>query len=184
MAKSKRNSNENIEYENMPLSEIIHDKREELGISQRELARRLKIDNSGLAKIEKGIRKKPSILILKKLSMFLFIDLGFLMTKAGYNQEEIDVATSQNTMYLANSYKFLDDFEIEEQNKLDVLLTAKDLYTRLKSKEIKLVDKNGCEVKKYNKLINQQLKNLDEQIAQQQRAVDLWTGIINKDVKK
>lgn len=184
MAKIEGYLDENSEYKDKSLAEIIKDRRESLNISQREMARKLRIDNSGLAKIEKGIRKKPSSLILKKLSMFLQIDLAFLMTKAGYDQDEIDVVTNQTMMYVVGSNLFLDDLVIAEHNKLDILTTTRDLYKKIISKDIKLIDKNGFEVKEYNKLIREQLKDLDNQIDSQKKTVAMYDEQLNYNVKK
>ena len=53
------------------LASVVKEAREKLGISQRELSRRTGIDNNTVAKIEKGERKKPNILSLRKLIIFV-----------------------------------------------------------------------------------------------------------------
>lgn len=74
------------------LAEAVSTKRKSLGITQRELSRRTNIDNNTIAKIEKGERKKPNVLSLKKLSFALDIDSDVLLKLAGYNKEEIKIA--------------------------------------------------------------------------------------------
>lgn len=71
------------------LSEVIKNKRKELGLSQRDLATKIKVDNSYIAKIESGKAKKPNPDIILKLSKefnMLFIDLLYI---AGYSKLEI-----------------------------------------------------------------------------------------------
>ena len=80
------------EYEN--LAEAISSSREKFGITQRELSRRTGIDNNTIAKIEKGERKKPNILSLKKLSFALDLDSNILLELAGYTPEEIDISNN------------------------------------------------------------------------------------------
>ena len=74
------------------LAEAVSTSRKKLGITQRELSRRTNIDNNTIAKIEKGERKKPNVLSIKKLSFALDIDSDVLLKLAGYNKEEIKIA--------------------------------------------------------------------------------------------
>lgn len=83
------------------LAEAISVSREKLGITQREVSRRTGIDNNTIAKIEKGERKKPNTLSLKKLAYILDIDQDYLLQLAGYNEEEIKIA---NNAVGANMY--------------------------------------------------------------------------------
>ena len=53
--------------ENKTLASVVKNAREKIGISQRELSRRTGIDNNTIAKIEKGERKKPNVLSLRKI---------------------------------------------------------------------------------------------------------------------
>ena len=91
------------------LAEAINNSREKIGITQRELSRRTGIDNNTIAKIEKGERKKPNILSLKKLGYALKIDSDELLKLAGYTEEEIEI--SNNTLG-ANMYMSGNDNEI------------------------------------------------------------------------
>jgi len=76
------------------LAEAISVSRKKLGITQREVARRTGIDNNTIAKIEKGERKKPNTLSLKKLGYVLNIEPDYLLQLAGYNEEEIKIVNS------------------------------------------------------------------------------------------
>ena len=91
------------------LAEAISNSREKIGITQRELSRRTGIDNNTIAKIEKGERKKPNILSLKKLGYALKINPDELLKLAGYTEEEIEI--SNNTLG-ANMYMHGNDNEI------------------------------------------------------------------------
>lgn len=76
---------------NNNLAAIIKTARETLKISQRELSRRSGVDNNTISKIEKGIRKKPNVISLIKLSEVLDIDIGKLLKASGYSKNEIQV---------------------------------------------------------------------------------------------
>ena len=77
------------------LAEAVSVSREKLGITQREVSRRTGIDNNTIAKIEKGERKKPNTLSLKKLAYILEEikiannAVGANMYMKGYNDEVI-----------------------------------------------------------------------------------------------
>lgn len=70
------------------LSDYIKNQREKLGISQRELARRIDIDNASISYIEKGRIKKPSIDVLVKISKELNLNIFKLIKMAGYEELE------------------------------------------------------------------------------------------------
>lgn len=76
------------------LAEAISVSREKMKITQRELSRRTGIDNNTIAKIEKGERKKPNILSLKKLGFALGLDSDSLLKLAGYSYYEIKMSNS------------------------------------------------------------------------------------------
>ncbi|MBP3635422.1 MAG: helix-turn-helix transcriptional regulator [Bacilli bacterium] len=82
--------------ENKTLSSVVKSAREKLGISQRELSRRTGIDNNTLAKIEKGERKKPNVLSLRKLSVVLKIEFENLLKLSDYSEEDIVAITSDS----------------------------------------------------------------------------------------
>lgn len=75
--------------ENMELSKIVKEQREKIGISQRELARRINVNNKTIHNIETGVIKKTNFLILMKLSNELKINLYTLAITAGYDKKEI-----------------------------------------------------------------------------------------------
>lgn len=91
------------------LAEAVSSKRKSIGITQRELSRRTNIDNNTIAKIEKGERKKPNVLSIKKLSFALDIDSNILLKLAGYNKEEIEIANDDVGI---NAFQRRDDKKI------------------------------------------------------------------------
>lgn len=84
------------------LASLVKETREKIGISQRELSRRTGIDNNTLAKIEKGERKKPNVLSLRKISFLLNLDLEELLKLAGYNDQDIEVALNQRNFIISS----------------------------------------------------------------------------------
>lgn len=76
------------------LAEAVSVYREKMNITQRELSRRTGIDNNTIAKIEKGERKKPNILSLKKIGFALNINPDYLMKLSGYNDYEIKMSNT------------------------------------------------------------------------------------------
>ena len=77
---------------NISLATLVREARLNKKISQRELTRRTGVDNNTISKIEKGERKKPNILILKKLALELELDFEKLMELSGYTTDEIAIA--------------------------------------------------------------------------------------------
>ena len=77
---------------NMSLATLVKQARLSKNISQRELTRRTGVDNNTISKIEKAERKKPNILILKKLALELELDFEKLMELSGYTTDEIKIA--------------------------------------------------------------------------------------------
>ena len=73
------------------LAVIVKTAREKIKISQRELSRRSGVDNNTISKIEKGIRKKPNVISLIKISNVLDIDFSKLLKASGYSKNEIQV---------------------------------------------------------------------------------------------
>lgn len=93
------------------LSSMIRNKRFEKNISQRELAMASNIDRTTLSEIENGIRKKPKIDTLVKLSDGLGIPLASLLYSAGYNYEQINKILGINSNIEKKSDYYLSEFE-------------------------------------------------------------------------
>lgn len=71
------------------LGEYIKKGRELKEISQRELARRVHINNAIIARIESGETKKPSFQILSSLAKELKLNLSSMLKLAKYTENEI-----------------------------------------------------------------------------------------------
>ena len=69
------------------IGEVIAEAREKKGLSQRQLAKLAKINNSELSKIESGIRKDPSPKILRKISNIIDVNYSDLMYMIGLGLE-------------------------------------------------------------------------------------------------
>lgn len=78
------------------LAKLIKSRRLNLNISQRELASRMKCDVKTISEIEKGIRRKPKISTLEKLSDELYIEMDELLVLAGYINNEIKVCRNKD----------------------------------------------------------------------------------------
>lgn len=74
--------------ESIGISEYIKIKREEKGLSQRELAKLSKVSNTEISKIELGERKKVSIKILEAIAPHLGVPYEELLKIAGYIPDE------------------------------------------------------------------------------------------------
>lgn len=72
-----------MNYNYVALMECIKNKREEIGISQRELAKRIGISHSEISKIEGGLRGSFSFITLAKLCNELDIDIELLFDNIG-----------------------------------------------------------------------------------------------------
>ena len=68
--------------DNRTLGEVIHDARTKLGLSLRDITKKLDITPSYLSDIEND-RRIPSEEVLKKLASFLNIEYDDLMARAG-----------------------------------------------------------------------------------------------------
>lgn len=97
------------------LADVIREARENKGISQRELARQIGVDNSSIAKIEKGHINKPTELVLKKVAKCLDIDIIELLKLADYDENDIQFITSQTEK---NIIDYFDNASLYEVNQM------------------------------------------------------------------
>ena len=118
------------------IGEIISEAREKKGLSQRQLAKLAKINNSELSKIESGIRKDPSPKILRKISNIIDVNYSELMYSIGsglevtplnyfiknyysnLNKEELEIAEINVLGSIENSEKLVESCkkQLEKQN--------------------------------------------------------------------
>lgn len=117
-----KKSIKNIDDEKLELAVLVKEARLRKNISQRELSRRTGVDNNTLAKIERGIRKKPNIKSLKSISNELDIPFNKLLEACHYDSisEEAYLQFEEN-MRLINSINDEDSDSIATRNLKDKL---------------------------------------------------------------
>jgi len=102
---------------NQELAEVIKLARENKGISQRELARRIDADNSLLAKLEKGLIAKPGELLLRKISSVLNINEEEILKLAGYSEEDIIFITTLSEKNVIDYFSSASLYEVDQMIK-------------------------------------------------------------------
>ena len=161
--------------ENKTLASVVKSAREKLGISQREVSRRTGIDNNTVAKIEKGERKKPNVLSLRKISFLLNLDLEELLKLAGYSEQDIEVSINQNSFIISSGNAPLIALEDMINRNKDELLSRKilkELGTKIDYNEIEFINnldsrERNYAIKSFKKFLknnNSEIKNLKESI--------------------
>lgn len=170
--------------ENKTLASVVKSAREKLGISQRELSRRTGIDNNTVAKIEKGERKKPNVLSLRKISFLLNLDLEELLKLAGYNEQDIDVSINQNSFIISSGNAPLIALEDMINRNKDELLSRrilKELGTKIDYNEIYFINKmNSKDRNKSIKTFKNFLKDNDKEIKKLSDQIEEELKILNK----
>lgn len=96
------------------LANVIREARENKGISQRELARQIGVDNSSIAKIEKGHINKPTELVLKKIAKCLDINILELLKLADYDDNDIQFITSQTEKNIMSYFDSAPLYEVHQ----------------------------------------------------------------------
>ena len=154
--------------ENKTLASVVKSAREKLGISQREVSRRTGIDNNTVAKIEKGERKKPNVLSLRKISFLLDLDLEELLKLAGYSEQDIEVSINQNSFIISSGNAPLIALEdMINRNKDEVIARniLKELGPKIDYNEIDFINKmNSKDRNKSIKIFKNFLKDNDKEI--------------------
>lgn len=143
------------------LGKIVRSRRLDLNISQRELASRMQCDVKTISEIEKGIRKKPRIETLEKLSDELCIEIDDLLDYAGYDDEEVEFYYEgkefDDEEYINDEEikcDFKANFEIVISGTVDVL---SDNNENINQKIFEILADQGCilyDAAKENKQIN------------------------------
>ncbi len=158
---------------NKTLANIVKNSREKLGISQRELSRRTGIDNNTISNIEKGQRKKPNILSLRKLSFALKLNLEELMKLSNYSMQDIEVSLNNNTILNKNlDSDKLKDIINSNQNELYARKMLKEIIINTDYSKIETLNKLSSKeknkvIKSFKKIIqenNNDIKNLKASI--------------------
>jgi len=160
------------------LASLVKDAREKLGISQRELSRRTGIDNNTLAKIEKGERKKPNVLSLRKLALILDLSLDELMKLANYDESEFNIISNKiinkeniDTSTIAGELinKFIDAFKYD-------VCARKIMVEFIKKKEFKnyeeYINLTPAEKKKVDEVFEGYIESFMEDIDELQASIE------------
>ena len=163
---------------NKTLASVVKEAREKVGISQRELSRITGIDNNTIAKIEKGERKKPNVLSLKKLSSVLNVSLENLMELCEYNKEEIEATV--NNSYSSIVIKpenapilVLDDIINQMKDELYIKMVIKELLDNCNLDELNIISKlDKKEKNMVIKLIKKYTQANEENIKNQKISID------------
>ena len=163
---------------NKTLASVVKEAREKIGISQRELSRITGIDNNTIAKIEKGERKKPNVLSLKKLSSVLNISLENLMELCEYNKEEIEATV--NNSYRSIVIKpenapilVLDDIINQMKDELYIKMVIKELLDNCNLDELNIISKlDKKEKNRVIKLIKKYTQANEENIKNQKISIE------------
>ena len=130
------------------VGQIIKEAREELGLSQRELAKKANIDNGEVSRIEAGKRLKPNVIVLKNLADVLDLSVVELMKVSGYSDLDINYGmdldekrSARDYINIINDYQrfYYDAYEdISKRRKIDfeVKSIIMDLIYRIKDNDI------------------------------------------------
>lgn len=163
---------------NKTLASVVKEAREKINISQRELSRITGIDNNTIAKIEKGERKKPNVLSLKKLSSVLNLSLEMLMELCEYSKEEIDstVNNSYSSMVIKPENApilVLDDIVNQMQDKLYIKMIIKELLDNCDLEELNFISElNMKDKNRVIKVMKSYIKNNEKEIKKQKQSID------------
>lgn len=172
---------------NKTLASVVKEAREKLGISQRELSRRTGIDNNTVAKIEKGERKKPNVLSLRKLSSVLLIDYEELMKLCDYSKEDIEAtkSNSYSSMVIKSENApifMLDDLVNQIQEELYIKLIIKELLTDCDIENLNTISElNSKEKSKVIKSIKKYIKENDKEIESKIESINNLNSLLTKE---
>lgn len=170
--------------DNKTLASVVKEAREKINISQRELSRITGIDNNTIAKIEKGERKKPNVLSLKKLSSVLNLSLEMLMELCEYSKEEIEVTV--NNSYSSMVIKpenapilVLDDIVNQMQDELYIKMVIKELLDNCNLEELNTISElDNKEKNRVIKVIKKYIKSNEKDIKNQKESIDDLTKLL------
>ena len=160
------------------LASVVKGAREKINISQRELSRITGIDNNTIAKIEKGERKKPNVLSLKKLSSVLNLSLEMLMELCEYSKEEIDstVNNSYSSMVIKPENApilVLDDIVNQMQDELYMKMVIKELLDNCDLEELNFISElNKKDKTRVIKVIKNYVRDNEKEIKKQKQSLD------------
>ena len=158
--KNVKNNND----EKLILAVLVKEARLMKNISQRELSRRTGVDNNTLAKIERGIRKKPNLKSLKSISNELDIPFSKLLEACHYDQISEDAYLQfEENMRLINSINDEDSDTIATRN--------------LKDKLDKLDEDTKEKIQIQENYINSQTEDRKETLEEFNRQHPMWKDV-------
>ena len=163
---------------NKTLASVVKEAREKINICQRELSRITGIDNNTIAKIEKGERKKPNVLSLKKLSSVLNLSLEMLMELCEYSKEGIDstVNNSYSSMVIKPENApilVLDDIVNQMQDELYMKMVIKELLDNCDLEELNFISElNKKDKTRVIKVIKNYVRDNEKEIKKQKQSLD------------
>lgn len=169
------------------LASVVKGAREKINISQRELSRITGIDNNTIAKIEKGERKKPNVLSLKKLSSVLNLSLEMLMELCEYSKEEIDstVNNSYSSMVIKPENApilVLDDIVNQMQDELYMKMVIKELLDNCDLEELNFISElNKKNKNRVIKVIKNYVKDNEKEIKKQKQSLDYLKKLLTEE---
>lgn len=172
---------------NKTLANVVKEAREKINISQRELSRITGIDNNTIAKIEKGERKKPNVLSLKKLSSVLNLSLEMLMELCEYSKEEIDstVNNSYSSMVIKPENApilVLDDIVNQMQDELYIKMVIKELLDNCDLEELNFISElNKKDKNRVIKVIKNYVKDNEKEIKKQKKSLDNLKKLLTEE---
>lgn len=155
------------------VGEVIAEAREKKGLSQRQLAKIAKINNSELSKIESGIRKEPSPKILRRISNVLDITYSDLMYMIG-----LGIEVSPLNPFIKDYYSKLKGDDLNEAE-VNVLGNKQNLEKLILSCEEKLNDKTIIDEEK--ELLMSTIKDTKYQINTQNEIINLIQSLKVKE---
>lgn len=158
------------------IGEVIAEAREKKGLSQRQLAKLAKINNSELSKIEAGIRKEPSPKILRKISNVLDVNYSDLMYMIG-----LGIEVSPLNPFIKDYYSKLKGDELNEAE-VNVLGNKQNLEKLVLSCEEKLNDKSIIESER--ELLQNTIEDTKYQINTQNEIINLIQSLKVKERNK
>lgn len=169
------------------LASVVKEAREKTNISQRELSRITGIDNNTIAKIEKGERKKPNVLSLKKLSSVLNLSLEMLMELCDYSKEEIDstVNNSYSSMVIKPENApilVLDDIVNQMQDELYIKMVIKELLDNCDLEKLNVISElDKKEQNRVIKIIKRYIKDNVKEIERQKESIDNLNKLLTEE---
>ena len=109
---------------NTTLGALVMEARKKKNISARELAKLIDISHTEINNIEKGIRVKPSLLILKGFEKYLDLNFKEIAEMVGYSKESIEYADEE---IIVSYEKFSNKIEEFKQEKNELLFEISKL---------------------------------------------------------